>query len=246
MRFTILQLLGLATVSFSFSTSSPFLSHQRWAAQQLSSTVESSSDADVPIVLSGKNIDLTPALVEYVNKRIGGNLNKLASTGNIRECEVHLSVSKNKKVENGHRVEVTTNLKGITLHAKSERPDMYSSIDAVAHAMTRKLKKYKERRMDGYHGGSMGDDLMTALEAIEDDNDVVVDTDADDDEFLDPEAPVITNINSFDLKKGITVQEAVFVLDYTDHDFYVFRNAESDDINVVYKRNAGGVGHIQP
>lgn len=51
---------------------------------------------------------------------------------------------------------------------------------------------------------------------------------------------------SYDLSKKISVQEAVFALDYVDHDFYVFRNEEDGEINVVYKRNAGGVGLIQP
>ena len=53
-------------------------------------------------------------------------------------------------------------------------------------------------------------------------------------------------VRSYDLSKKISVQEAVFALDYVDHDFYVFRNDEDGEINVVYKRNAGGVGLIQP
>lgn len=51
---------------------------------------------------------------------------------------------------------------------------------------------------------------------------------------------------SFDLEKPISLQEAIFALDYTDHDFYVFRDAETNEISVVYKRNAGGIGLVQP
>ena len=51
---------------------------------------------------------------------------------------------------------------------------------------------------------------------------------------------------SFDLSTPISVKEAIFALDYIDHDFYVFRDEESNDVSVVYKRNAGGVGLIQP
>jgi ribosome-associated translation inhibitor RaiA len=54
--------------------------------------------AAVPIIIDGRNIDVTPALEEYVNKRIGGTLNKLSSNGAVRECDVILSVSKNPKV----------------------------------------------------------------------------------------------------------------------------------------------------
>jgi len=52
--------------------------------------------------------------------------------------------------------------------------------------------------------------------------------------------------NSFDLSKPISVKEAIFALDYIDHDFYVFRDDETNEVSVVYKRNAGGVGLIQP
>lgn len=51
---------------------------------------------------------------------------------------------------------------------------------------------------------------------------------------------------SFDLSKPISIKEAIFALDYIDHDFYVFRDEETNEISVVYKRNAGGVGLIQP
>jgi Sigma 54 modulation protein / S30EA ribosomal protein len=87
-------LLGLMTglVSGFAPTPLPFSSRV-----VLSSTNEVRA-TEVPLVISGTNIELTPALVEYVNKRVGGNLNKLGSNGAIRECDVHLSVIKNPKV----------------------------------------------------------------------------------------------------------------------------------------------------
>ena len=144
-------------------------------------------------------------------------------------------------------MEIVTNLKGTTFVCTHASPDMYNSIDQAAHALQRKLVKYKERRQDGWHGGAaMGDDLLAALEALE-----TVDGAEDSaveaaDEFVDPEAPTITKVNSFDLEKPISVQEAVFALDYVDHDFYVFKNEETDKITVVYKRNGGGIGMIEP
>ena len=51
---------------------------------------------------------------------------------------------------------------------------------------------------------------------------------------------------SFDLSKPISIKVAIFGLDYSDHDFYVFRDEETNEVSVVYKRNAGGVGLIQP
>ena len=58
----------------------------------------SSTGVDLPIILNGQNIELTPALVDHVNKRIGSTLSKLANNGAVRECDVVLSVNKNPKV----------------------------------------------------------------------------------------------------------------------------------------------------
>jgi len=121
---------------------------------------------------------------------------------------------------------------------------MYASIDLVADRLARKLRKYKERRLEGYHGGpNMGKNLADVLDSLPEE---AAAEEAVDSEFIDPEAPVITKIKSFDLSSTMTVNEAIFALDYIDHDFYVFRDAETKDISVVYKRNAGGVGLIQP
>lgn len=143
-------------------------------------------------------------------------------------------------------MEIVTNLKGTTFVCTHTSPDMYNSIDQAAHALQRKLVKYKERRQDGWHGGAaMGDDLLAALEALESLEDGVADGAAQD-EFVDEYAAKITKVNSFDLEKPVSVQEAVFALDYVDHDFYVFKNEETSKITVVYKRNGGGIGLIEP
>jgi len=196
----------------------------------------------INLVVNGNNIDLTPALNEYVEKRIGGPLSKLGGGGIVRECDVHLSVYKNPKVKNAHRVDLTANLKGLTIHCREESPDMYTSIDAAATALQSKLRKYKTRRNEGFHGSSsMGDDLMTAIEALEEDMDDVVEVD----EFVDPEEPTVMKVNSYDLENAIPVKEAIFALDYVDHDFFAFKNEENGKPCIVYKRNAGGVGLIE-
>ena len=87
----------------------------------------------------------------------------------------------------------------------------------------------------------MGEELLQALEAVEE----VLDEESGA-QFDDPDKPRVTKVNSFDLNKPISVEEAVFALDYVDHDFYVFRNAETNKISVVYKRHVGGVGLIEP
>jgi putative sigma-54 modulation protein len=120
---------------------------------------------------------------------------------------------------------------------------MYASIDAVSDRLSRKLRKFKERREAGYHGGIKNLELNEALDAIELPE---VSDELESDTFQDFGKPEVTKIRSFDLSKPITMEEAIFALDYVDHDFYVYRDAESGDVNVVYKRNVGGIGLIQP
>ena len=74
------------------------ISHSSHKGLYSSSTEVNDQETTVPIILNGQNIELTPALTEYVNKRIGGILRKLASSGSVRECDVVLSVNKNPKV----------------------------------------------------------------------------------------------------------------------------------------------------
>lgn len=122
---------------------------------------------------------------------------------------------------------------------------MYNSIDKVSHALNRKLLKYKERRTAGWHGGaSMSEDLVRAFDALEQ---MGSEAPAEAEEtFEDPEKKEITKIKSFDLENPISVDEAIFALDYVDHDFYVFKNEATDKITVVYKRHVGGIGLIEP
>lgn len=254
---------------------------------------------DVALVITGNNIEVTPALQEYVEKRIGGILNKLGSGGIVKECDVHLSVSKNPKVrlpltrmvaifivlhmtflltpfvlpnlestnnntphkqsispkvKDGHRVDLTAILKGLTVHCKEETADMYTSIDSAATALSSKLRKYRTRRKQGWHSGnSMAEDLMAALEDAELGDEVaaeVANEERDESlsrlgDFIDPEEPNIMKVNSFDLENALPIKDAIFALDYVDHDFFVFKNEESGKPTVIYKRNAGGIGMIE-
>lgn len=198
----------------------------------------------VPITLTGDNIDLTPALTDYANQKLDRTLGKLSTMSGVTHCDVYLTVNKNPKVENGHTAEVVTTLKGTTFRVAETSPDMYASIDSVADRLARKLRKYKERRLDGYHGGpNMGENLADVLNGLDADDDA---TEDEEESFIDPEQAVVTKVKSFDLSTPISIKEAIFALDYIDHDFYVFRDEDSNEVSVVYKRNAGGVGLIQP
>eukprot|EP00558_Chaetoceros_sp_UNC1202_P012920 CAMPEP_0197232854 /NCGR_PEP_ID=MMETSP1429-20130617/1073_1 /TAXON_ID=49237 /ORGANISM="Chaetoceros sp., Strain UNC1202" /LENGTH=239 /DNA_ID=CAMNT_0042690995 /DNA_START=53 /DNA_END=772 /DNA_ORIENTATION=- len=203
------------------------------------------STSEVNYVITGNNIDVTPALNDYVNKKLDKTVGRLSAGGSIQECDVHLSVNKNPKVKDNHTAEVVTYVKGTVIRCAEESSDMYASIDLVTDRLAKKLLKYKERRLDGYHGGpNMGENLAEVLEGLS--AEMETEADSDTEEFVDPEAPVVTKIKSYDLGTPISVEEAIFALGYVDHDFYVFREEKSNEITVVYKRNAGGYGLIGP
>lgn len=238
MHASLIILLSTMATSSAF-TPAPQVSARANTALHMSEPVK------VPITITGDNIDLTPALSDYVNQKVERTLGKLSTVNGVSHCDVFLTVNKNPKVDAAHTAEVVTTLKGTTFRVAETAPDMYASIDLVSNRLARKLRKYKERRLDGYHGGpNMGENLADVLNSIEVDEDE--DAPADDEEFIDPEQAVITKVKSFDLSNPISIKEAIFALDYIDHDFYVFRDEESNDVSVVYKRNAGGVGLIQP
>eukprot|EP00979_Chaetoceros_neogracilis_P002377 scaffold410_cov267-Chaetoceros_neogracile.AAC.25 len=225
------------------SSAAAFAPHVHFHHNSRLSPLAMSTEA-VNYVITGNNIDVTEALNDYVNKKLDKTVGKLATTGAIKECDVHLSVNKNPKVKEAHTCEVVTFVKGTVIRCAENSDDMYASIDAVTDRLAKKLKKYKERRLEGYHGGpNMGENFAEVLESLS--NDLAEDSNAEE-EFVDAEAPTVTKIKSYDLSKPISIEEAVFALGYVDHDFYVFRETESGEINVVYKRNAGGYGLIGP
>lgn len=239
MRITQLIIPTLFASSGAFSVPS---AHQQPKTFLSMSTTEADS---VPIIVSGNNIELTPALNDYINSKLDRIIGKLSSSGAVKDCDVHLTVNKNPKVKANAKAEVVTSLKGTVIRCSEETPDMYASIDAVTDRLARKLRKYKERRLSGYHGGpNMGENLANVLDSVTESIEETPVSDAED--FVDPEAPVVTKIKSYDLSTPMALQEAIFSLDYVDHDFYVFRDSESNEVNVVYKRNAGGYGLIEP
>merc|ERR1719361_2865421 len=147
----------------------------------------------VPIIITGNNIEVTPSLMNYVNEKVDRTIGKFAFNGAINECDVHLSVSKNPKVSEGHKAEVVTSLKGLTIRAAEETSDMYASIDRVTDRLARKLKQYKERRNKGHHGGKLGigENLAAVMDDVEEveESRNIEDASSEEEEFIDPFEP---------------------------------------------------------
>ncbi|KAL1557715.1 Ribosome-binding factor psrp1, chloroplastic [Salvia divinorum] len=214
--------------------------------------------SSVKLILQGKNLELNPSVKSYVEEKLGKAVQKHSHL--VREVDVRLSIrggelGKGPKVR---RCEVTlfTKKHGV-VRAEEDAESLYGSIDLVSSIIQRKLRKIKEKDSD--HGRHMkGFDRLKVRDPsalmVAEDIEAVPEEAAEADavgfqgEGEDEEEIVINEIvrtKYFDMPP-LTVSEAVEQLENLDHDFYGFRNEETGEINIVYKRRAGGYGLIIP
>ncbi|MDU4959278.1 MAG: ribosome-associated translation inhibitor RaiA [Sporomusaceae bacterium] len=169
------------------------------------------------ITVRGKNIEITPALNDYVSKRIGKVTKYFDVLGEITAV---LTVEKGR-----HIVEVTVPVNGILLRGEESTTDMYTSIDLVIEKLERQIEKYRTRLSRRMREGSFRTELIPTT-AVEEEIRVV----------KTKRFPV----------KPMDIEEAILQMNLINHDFYVFINAESEDVNVVYRRKDGHYGLIEP
>ncbi|KAJ1475681.1 ribosomal protein S30Ae/sigma 54 modulation protein [Baffinella frigidus] len=217
----------------------PFAPLQRSLASH--STFKMAAAAGVPIIITGVNIELTPAIKTYVTDKVGNALSKVGRR--VTRCEATLTVNKNPSIEKPAQIEIVYTVKGNVMRSSETTHDMYASIDKVVDSMRRKLRNYKERIIDAHR--------QSKPLAADFDDAEIEDFKLSVGESLGP-APTVPAVDMTVVKKKtfpmepISVEDAVLCLEYIEHDFYVFKNAESGKVNVVYKRGSGGVGLIEP
>lgn len=169
-------------------------------------------------IIYGKNIDVTPGLRQAVEDKIGKLERYFAP-----ETKVHVTLSVEKERQ---KIEVTIPVKGSIIRSEQVSNDMYVSIDLVEEIIERQLKKYKSKIVDTKHGA---DDF----------NQDFVDRDYDEDEIQ------IVRSKKFDVKP-MYPEDACVQMELLGHGFFVFINAETGKVNVVYKRKGNTYGLIEP
>lgn len=184
-------------------------------------------------VIHGKNIEVTDAIREYVHQKI----EKAAShyQNLTTEIDVHLSVARNPRISTSQSAEVTIFVNGSVIRAEESSENLYASIDLVSDKIARQLRKYKEKRQDQSY--------LRNREEVESTEQVAVATLPATQQPVLPEEVVRSKYFAM---PPMTVKEALERLELVDHDFYVFHNVETGQINVIYERNHGGYGLIQP
>lgn len=170
-------------------------------------------------IISGKNIDVTEGLKSAVYEKIG-KLERYFTP----ETEIHVTLSVEKDRQ---KIEITIPMKGNIVRAEQVSNDMYVSIDLVEEIIERQLRKYKNKIVaQKQSGGNFNQAFM-------------------EEDIPDEEQIKIIRSKRFAMKP-MDAEEACIQMELLGHNFFVFRNAETDEVNVVYKRKGSTYGLIEP
>lgn len=171
------------------------------------------------IIISGKNIDVTDGIRSAVNEKLG-KLEKYFTP----DTDVHVTLSVEKERQ---KIEVTIPVKGSLIRSEQVSNDMYVSIDLVEEVIERQLRKYKNKIID-----KKQDVTNFQKSFIEND-------------YLEDEEIRIIRSKKFGMKPMFP-EDACVQMELLGHNFFVFRNAETNEVNVVYKRKGDTYGLIEP
>lgn len=171
-------------------------------------------------IISGRNMEITSGLRDSVESKLG-KLEKYFTP----ETEVIVTLSVEKERQ---KIEVTIPVKGNIIRSEQESNDMYVSIDLVEEIIERQLRKYKTKLITKHQGGHNFRPEFIEEDAIPDTDDIQ-----------------IVRTKRFGIKPMFP-EDACIQMELLGHSFYVFSNAETDEVNVVYKRKNGTYGLIEP
>lgn len=168
------------------------------------------------LAVRGKNIEVTNALRDYVEKKVGKIEKYLDQPVN---AQVKLYVERGR-----HVVEVTAALNGLLLRGEEATDDMYASIDLVADKLEKQVLKYKARfrKQRGKENGVSEPPILAAEEEGK-----------------------LVKTKRFPVKP-LALDEAIIQMNLLDHSFFVFTNADTNRVNVLYRRKDGDYGLLEP
>ena len=185
------------------------------------------------IKVSGRKTTVTDALRAHVDEKIGEAL-KVFDIEPMT-VDVVLRYEKNPSNPNPAIVEDTVRARGSVIRVAEHGADMYAAIDLSADKVTRQLRKFKTKVVDNRQGGASAADVAP-VERVEDLADLLLPEEEDD---------LLVREKVIDVTP-MTEEQALVQTDLLGHDFYVFENATTGLINVVYHRKNGGYGIIKP
>jgi putative sigma-54 modulation protein len=179
------------------------------------------------IVIKGRNVEITDRLRGYVEKKVNRLARYLPTIG---EARMELTVHRTRSAQDRQVAQLTVRDRGTILRAEEQSSDLSASVDAVLDKMYRQIMRYKGKR---YRGRAQTRQLGESLEEVEEM------------ELYEEEPHHIVRIKRFPTPPMVE-EEAIEQMELLGHDFFVFLNAESGGINVLYRRRDGDYGLIIP
>jgi putative sigma-54 modulation protein len=168
-----------------------------------------------------RKMEMTPRLREYVERKVEKLDRYLPS---IDEARMELKVENTRSADHSQVAQLTVRVRGAILRAEERTNDMFASIDAVLDKMYRQIGRYKGKRQDRWH--AVAEELPI-------------------EEPLEEPAGEIVRVKRFELLP-MSPEEAIEQMELLGHRFYVFLNADEEAVNVVYRRDDGDYGLLQP
>lgn len=168
-----------------------------------------------------RKMEMTPRLREYVERKVEKLDRYLPS---IEEARVELKVENTRSADHSQVAQLTVRVRGAILRAEERTSDMFASIDAVLDKMYRQIGRYKGKRQDRWHAVI---EELPIEEPVE-----------------EPEGEIV-RVKRFEVLP-MSPEEAIEQMELLGHRFYVFMNADEEAISVVYRRDDGNYGLLQP
>ncbi len=174
--------------------------------------------------ITGQNIELSPAVRRYIERKLG----KLSRHfPNIIESKVEIAEEKTKSPQQHYLVRVTVDSNGTLLHGEERGQDLFTAIDKVSEVMTRQIEHYKGKLYEKGRGKSLARG-----------------------EFSEEAGPALSSREVVKVKrfaiKPMSIAEAIDQMELLGHDFFLFFNADTEEVNLLYRRRDSNYGLIEP
>jgi putative sigma-54 modulation protein len=174
--------------------------------------------------ITGQNIEISPAVRRYVERKLG-KLNR--HLPNIVVSKVEIVEQKTKSPEQHYLVHLTVDSHGTLLHGEERGGDLFTAIDKVAETMDRQIGHYKGKRYEKGRGNSLSRSEVS--EAVEE----------------APPPSSVVKVKRFTVKP-MSIAEAIDQMKLLGHDFFLFFNSDTEELNLLYRRKDSNYGLIEP
>ncbi len=176
------------------------------------------------LIISGKNFEVSEWLKDYVEKKVG-KLDRYLPT--LTEARVELALESTKNVNQSQVVQVTLRANGSILRGEERSADFTAAIDTVVEKLHKQIERYKGKRQ---HARTQAERAPLSIEVAQE---------------LESARPTIVRTKRF-RTPPMTEEEAIEQMELLGHNFFVFANREHGNLNVLYRRNDGTYGLIEP